>query len=252
MPWHDHVLLGTTDTPVSGPVLDPIPRADEIEYLIDHAVRYFEHRIKASDILSAYAGLHPLAKREGARETASISRDHVVQTSRSGLITVTGGKWTTYRKMAEDTIDAAVQVGGLAARPCITASLRLHGWQESGDGEGILQAYGSDRADVEAIVGEVENGHERLHPDLPYCRGEVHWAARHEMARTVSDVLVRRTPALILNRHAALASAPAVARILQLELGRAAAWADAQVKVLRRQVEACLPAPYGTPPAAAN
>ena len=252
VPWHERVLLGTTDTPVSGPVLAPIPRADEIEYLIDHAARYFERRIEASDILGAYAGLRPLVNRKGARETASISRDHVVQTSRSGLITVTGGKWTTYRKMAEDTIDAAVQVGGLAARPCITASLRLHGWQESGDGEGTLQAYGSDWADVQAVIREVENGHERLHPDLPYCRGEVHWAARHEMARTVSDVLVRRTPALILNRHAALASARAVARILQLELGRNAAWADAQVKALRRQVEACLPAPYGTPPAAAN
>ena len=136
VPWHDRVLLGTTDTPVSGPVLDPIPRADEIEYLIDHAARYFERRIEASDILSAYAGLRPLVKQSSARDTASVSRDHVVQTSESGLITITGGKWTTYRKMAEDTIDAAVQVGGLDARPCITAGLQLHGWQESGGWRG--------------------------------------------------------------------------------------------------------------------
>ena len=252
LPWHNRVLLGTTDTPVSDPVLEPLPRADEIEYLIDHAACYFERRIVPSDILSAYAGLRPLVNPRNARDTATISRDHVVQISKSGLITVTGGKWTTYRKMAEDTIDAAVQVGGLDARPCVTANLRLHGWQESQEDEDTLQAYGSDRAEVEVVMREVEKGQEWLHPDLPYSRGEVYWAARHEMARTVSDVLVRRTPALILHRHAALASAPVVANILAQELGRDEAWVAAQVNAMRQQVEACLPAPYGAQPIASN
>ena len=248
LPWHGRVLLGTTDTPVSVPALEPLPRADEIEYLIEHAARYFERRIAPSDILSAFAGLRPLVSAGNPSDTASISRDHVVLISKSGLITVTGGKWTTYRKMAEDTINTAVQVGGLDARPCVTANLRLHGWQERQEDGEALQVYGSDRADVEAVIREVENGQEWLHPDLPYRRGEVHWAARHEMARTVSDVLVRRTPALLLNRHAALASSPVVAHILAQELGRDEAWAAAQVNAMRQHVDACLPAPYGTQP----
>ena len=248
LPWHGRVLLGTTDTPVSAPALEPLPHTDEIEYLIDHAAHYFERRIAPSDILSAFAGLRPLVNAGNASDTASISRDHVVRISGSGLITVTGGKWTTYRKMAEDVVNAAVRVGGLDARPCVTANLRLHGWQEPREDGETLHAYGSDQADVEAVMREVEHGQERLHPDLPYRRGEVHWAARHEMARTASDVLVRRIPALLLNRHAALASAPAVARILARELGRDEAWTAAQVHAMQQQVAACLPAPYGTPP----
>ncbi len=247
LPWHGRVLLGTTDTPVRDPTPEPLARADEIEYLIDHAAHYFERRIAPSDILSAFAGLRPLVNAGDTSDTASISRDHVVRISESGLITVTGGKWTTYRKMAEDVVNAAVRVGGLDTRPCVTADLRLHGWQEPREDGDTLQAYGSDQADVEAVMREVENGRERLHPDVPYRRGEVHWAARHEMARTVSDVLVRRIPALLLNRHAALASAPAVARILAQELGRDETWAAAQVQAMRQQVVACLPAPYGAP-----
>ena len=245
IPWHGRVLLGTTDTPVGAPTLEPLPRADEIEYLIDHAAQYFERRITQHDILSSFAGLRPLVGASDASDTASISRDHIVRISKSGLVTVTGGKWTTYRKMAQDTIDIAIQVGGLEARPCTTANLRLQGWQQRSENGDALHVYGSDRGDVEAVMREVAGGHERLHPDLPYYRGEVHWAARHEMARTVGDVLVRRTPALFLNGRAALSCAPAVAYILAQELGRGAAWAAAQVDTMREYVEASLPAPYG-------
>ena len=167
IPWHGRVLLGTTDTPVSDPVLEPMPLADEIEYLIDHAARYFERRIAPSDILSAYAGLRPLVNKRDVRDTADISREHVIRISKAGLITVTGGKWTTYRKMAESTIDTAVQVGGLTARPCITANLRLHGWQDSRESGDSLQVYGSDRPDVEAIIREVEHGHNVCIPICP-------------------------------------------------------------------------------------
>lgn len=248
LPWHERVLLGTTDTPVSDPRLEPLPRDDEIEYLINHAAHYFERRIAPSDILGAFAGLRPLVNAGNAHDTASISRDHVVRVSKSGLITVTGGKWTTYRKIAEDTINTAVQVGGLDARPCITANLRLHGWQEPQEDGEPLQVYGSDQKDVEAVMREVENGQQWLHYDLPYSRGEVHWTARHEMARTVSDVLVRRIPALYMNRQVALTSAPLVARILAQELGRDEAWMAAQVNSMRQQAKACLPAQYGTQP----
>lgn len=247
LPWRNRVLLGTTDTPTERPALEPIPRADEISYLIDHAALYFERQLRPEDILGAFAGLRPLVDEAGAGETASISREHVVSISSSGLITVAGGKWTTYRRIAEDAIDTAIAVGGLGARPCVTARLRLHGWQERQGQAGPLGVYGADLPGVESVIREVETGHEWLHPDLPYCRGEVHWAARREMARTVSDVLVRRIPALYLNRHAALAAAPAVAGILARELGRDSAWEAEQVEAMRRQVEACLPAPYGSP-----
>ena len=248
LPWHERVLLGTTDTPVSDPSLESVPSDDEIEYLIDHAAHYFQRRIDPSDILSAFAGLRPLVNAGNAQDTASVSRDHVVRISKSGLVTVTGGKWTTYRKIAEDTINTAIQVGGLDSRPCITTDLRLHGWQEPHEEGGPLQVYGADQKNVEAVMQEVDCGHERLHPDLPYSRGEVHWAVRHEMARTVSDVLVRRIPALYMNRHVALTSAPLVAGILAQELGRDESWTAAQISSMIRQAEACLPAQYGSRP----
>ena len=247
LPWRSRVLIGTTDTPTEEPAAEPIPRADEIGYLIDHAALYLERKLKPEDILGAFAGLRPLVNEAGARETASISREHVVSISKSGLITVAGGKWTTYRQIAEDAIDKAIAIGGLGVRSCVTAGLRLHGWQKRQGHSGPLSVYGADLPSVESVLREVEKGREWLHPDLPYCRGEVHWAARQEMARTVSDVLVRRMPALYLNRNAALSAAPDVASILAQELGRDAAWKAQQVETMRQQVGACLPAPYGKP-----
>ena len=245
VPWLGRVLLGTTDTPVSESVLEPLPRLGEIEYLINHAAKYLKRRITPSDVQGAYAGLRPLVRKEKEQNTAATSRDHIVRIAKSGLVTVTGGKWTTYRTMAEAAINTAARVGGLDARPCITANLQLHGWQLPADDGEILQRYGSDRSFVEAVIGDVDNGRDRLHPDLPYLRGEVHWAVRQEMARTVSDVLVRRIPILILNRKAAVDCAPVVAQIVAEELGRDLAWVEAQIDAMSRQAEACLPAPYG-------
>lgn len=257
IPWHDRVLLGTTDTPVDAATLHPRPLTEEIEYLLDHAARYFEQPIGLSDILGAYAGLRPLVSQRSTGSTAAISRDHVVRVSNSGLITVTGGKWTTYRKMAKDTVDAVVSVGGLDTRPCVTSDLRLHGWMECGEDKSPLRVYGSDRSGVEAVTAGVKNGRERLHPELVYTRGEVHWAVRYEMARTASDVLARRMPVLHLNRHAAIAAAPVVADILADELGRDDAWTAAQINSVREQAESSLPEQFqsqlsDSPPRAAT
>ncbi|MDE2730260.1 MAG: glycerol-3-phosphate dehydrogenase/oxidase [Bacteroidota bacterium] len=248
VPWLGRVLLGTTDTPVHETVLEPFPGLAEIEYLINHAAGYLERRITPSDVQGAYAGLRPLVRKSDDQDTAAIARDHVVRISKSGLITVAGGKWTTYRRMAEAAINTATQVGGLEVRPCITKNLPLHGWQPPADEGKTLHRYGSDRSQVEAVIGDVNNGEVRLHPDLPYLRGEVHWAVRHEMARTVSDVLVRRIPLLILHHKAALACTPVVARILAKELGRDEAWIEAQIEAMDRLAAACLPAPYGAQP----
>lgn len=229
VPWHDRVIIGTTDTPLDEISLEPRPFEQEIAFLLSHAGRYLDRPIARRDVLSMFAGLRPLvsADRDDG-DTASLSRDHVLRISKSGLITITGGKWTTYRRMAEDTVDRAAEVGGLDIRPCITKELRLHGWTVEGDPASPFAIYGADAADVERIVESTEHDSERVHPRLPVRIGEVRWAARREMARTVEDVLARRTRALLLDARASAAAAGTVASILAEELRKNAFWADAE------------------------
>jgi glycerol-3-phosphate dehydrogenase len=163
-----------------------------------------------------------------------MSREHAVVISPSGLVTIVGGKWTTYRKMAQDTVDDAVVVGGLPERPCVTEHLPLHGCLGGDDpalpAAGHMQMYGSDAAAVEAFLDEDPARRGLLHPRLPYHSGQITWAARYEMARTLEDALARRTRALLLDARASIAAAPRAAALLADELGRDRAWADAQVK----------------------
>jgi glycerol-3-phosphate dehydrogenase len=160
-----------------------------------------------------------------------LSREHAVVVAESGLVTVTGGKWTTYRVMAKDAVDHAARVAGLAQVPCPTADLRLHGWRETpADSDGSASVYGSDLPDLQKLIEAEPGGADRLAPALPYVAGEVAWAARHEAARTVEDVLARRTRALFLDARAAVAAAPRAAEILARELGRDDAWRDDQVR----------------------
>lgn len=242
VPWHNRLLLGTTDTPVDEVSLDPRPLSEEIDYLLEYAGRYLERAPTRDDVLSTFAGLRPLVGSGDVDDTASISRDHVVRISKSGLITVTGGKWTTYRKMGQDTIDEAIRVGSLDKRPSTTADLRLHGWMKHGLSDDPLDIYGADRPRVEQIIRDVEGGAERLHPDLPHVFGEVVWAVRYEMARTVEDVLSRRTRALLLDAQAAIECAPAVADWMALELGYDGTWKDEQTQEFESLAEEYLPA----------
>ena len=161
--------------------------------------------------------------------TASLSRDHTLLVDSSGLVTIAGGKWTTYRKMGEDTVTAAAQVAGLDERPSVTAGLHIHGWQEGVNPGDPWQVYGSDAPALEQLLAENPAWREALHPALPYCRGEVVWAVRHEWARTVEDVLARRTRSLLLDARASIAAAPAVAELMARELGKDRAWQDTQV-----------------------
>jgi len=227
VPWNGRVVVGTTDTPVDDIALEPRARQDEIDYLLEHAARYLRRDPSPSDVLSVFAGLRPLVRAGDGRSTASISRDHSLFTSESGLVTITGGKWTTYRKMAQDTVDHAALVGGLEERPCRTETLELHGfWADPVNGP--WSAYGSEATDLEQLAAERPELREPLHPDLPHRFAEVVWAARHEMARTVDDMLARRTRSLLLDARASIQAAPAVASLLATELGRDQAWADAQ------------------------
>jgi glycerol-3-phosphate dehydrogenase len=227
VPWHGRTVLGTTDTPVDSIDLEPKPLESEVAFLMAHAARYLTRDPVPSDILSMFAGLRPLVSAAEERGTSSIARDHTLVISTSGLVTITGGKWTTYRKMAEDVIDQAVVIADLPEKPSVTADMRLHASSDDATGEAI-DVYGSDAAALRSMMSEVDRGDELLHERLPYRRAEVVWGVRHEMARTVEDVLSRRTRALILDARAARASAGMVADILAAELQRDQAWVASQ------------------------
>jgi glycerol-3-phosphate dehydrogenase len=229
IPWHEHTLVGTTDTPIEAPSYEPKPLEEEIQFILETAGQYLSRPPKREDILSIYVGIRPLVKAGGTSKTSSLSRDHTVHIDDSGLLTIVGGKWTTYRHMAEDTVNHAITLGDLKDVPCATFNLHVHGYHEHPEELGSLAVYGSDAAKIQALAKAEAGLDKQLHPELPYIAAEVVWAAREEMARTVDDVLARRTRALLLNAKAAIAMAPEVARILAMELKRDDAWAKAQV-----------------------
>jgi glycerol-3-phosphate dehydrogenase len=228
IPWHGATLVGTTDEPVDAKPEEPRAMAQERAFLMQHITRYFHRRPKPEEILSVWSGLRPLVRKGGVK-TAKLSRDHTILVSPSGLITVTGGKWTTYRRMGQDTIDRAQEVARLPRRPSQTVDLKLHGFAlESSAASEWERQYGSDFAALCQISregpGPDSNLDALLHPRLPFRRREAVWAARCEMARTVEDVLARRTRALFLDARAAIEAAPAVAALLAAELKRSEAW----------------------------
>jgi glycerol-3-phosphate dehydrogenase len=233
IPWHGVAVVGTTDTPIREVSLEPRPLRGEVDFILEAANDYLSHPAEPSDILSVFTGIRPLVRAGGGARTAELSRDHTLLIDpTSGLMTVAGGKWTTYRKMAEDVVDRVILLGDLDPRECVTKDLAIHGadgWSEAAAGRrGRLAVYGSDAEAVAALETEGD-GAERLHERLPVTAAEVRWAARNEMARTVDDVLARRTRALLLDARAAVEAAPRVAARLAEELGRDAAWARGQV-----------------------
>ena len=232
IPWHDRVLVGTTDTPIDEPVLEPKPFPEEVDFLLEHTARYLTEDPVRTDVCSVFVGIRPLAVAVSEAtdgDTAKISREHTLHVSNSGLLTVAGGKWTTYRKMAEDAVDHGAMLGDLEPRGCVTEELNIHGHHPNADRFGDLRWYGSDAPEVEELMESVTGGRERLHENLPVRLGEVVWAARKEMARTVEDVLARRSRSLLLDARAAVEVAPRVAEVLAGELGRSTEWQAAQV-----------------------
>jgi glycerol-3-phosphate dehydrogenase len=229
IPWRGHTLIGTTDTPIAAPILDPRPLEEEVQFLLQTAGRYLRQPPTRQDVLSVFTGIRPLVSARQTRVTAALSRDHTIDVDASGLVTTTGGKWTTYRRMAEDTVDRAASVGALPQRPNVTASLRVHGFDQEAARHGPLATYGADALAIAALSSRDPSLRESLHRDLPVTAAEVVWAARHEMARTVEDMLARRVRALFLNARAAVEMAPRVAAILAGELGHDEAWQRAQI-----------------------
>lgn len=218
IPWHGHTLVGTTDTPVPAAVLEPVAMDQEIQFILATAGQYLAKAPTREDVLSVFAGIRPLVRAPGVASTAALARDHVIHIDRSGLVTICGGKWTTYRHMAEDCVDQAATLAQLPEQPCVTHHLHVHGFHEAAKQFGDLAVYGSDAPEIHKLIAADNRLGEPLHPALPYMKAEVIWAARQEMARTVEDILARRTRALFLNARAALEMAPGVSELMASEL----------------------------------
>ena len=233
IPWHDAVVVGTTDEGVPRASLEPHAMEIETAFLSHHIELYFGRKPKDAEVLSMWSGLRPLVRKQGAKGTAALSREHTVLVSPSKLVSVTGGKWTTYRRMGEDAVNIAAKATGLPNAPSTTQNLRLYGWSEAAaaasDAEHELAVYGSQQAAIDALAAASPNLATQLHPRLPYRLAEVTWAVRQEMARTVEDVLARRTRALFLDARAAIDAAPTVAACLAAELGRDESWQRSQI-----------------------
>lgn len=228
IPWREKVIVGTTDTPVDGLSEEPVAMEAEINFLLKHFNLYHQTQVQRSDVLSVFAGLRPLVKRSGIKNTAALSRDHTLIVSPSGMITITGGKWTTWRKMAEDAVNKAAATAGLGKRTCVTKELRIHGYTETNDKD-HLRFYGSDAAAIKELLKE-PGMNVLLHPGYPFTMAEVAWAVRQEMAQTVEDVLSRRVRLLFIDAAAAISAASVVAGLLCKELNHNDEWVAEQVK----------------------
>lgn len=233
VPWHNHILVGTTDTEIPEPLLEPKPLKEEVEFLLHHAGKYLEKTPKKEDILSMFAGIRPLVKPDKDESTSAISRDHTIIVSESKLISISGGKWTTYRKMAEDVIDKTIEVGDLEKVSCSTESLHLHGYLENVETVDSWSTYGEDAKFLAELAQQNPHLDKPLHPDLSYLVVEVLWAVREEMAQKLEDVLARRTRALFLNVKASLEIAPYVAEIMKNELGKNDDWKEKELSEFR-------------------
>ena len=230
IPWHGHTLVGTTDTPISTPTLEPVAMDQEVEFILHTASLYLAKKPTRGDVLSVFTGIRPLVRSGESGNTAALSRDHTIRIENSGLVTICGGKWTTYRRMAEDCVNQAATLARLPERPCVTHGLAIHGFEAPSDQPGPLSGYGSDAAGLRSLMRDDPALAEPLHSSLPYTGAEIVWAAREEMAVTVEDALARRTRALFLNARAALEMAPRVADLMARELGRDEEWKTEQLR----------------------
>lgn len=231
VPWHGKVVLGTTDTPLDEETLEPRALDSEVDFILDQAGQYLEQKPTRADVLAVFAGLRPLAAPTDAdgKKTKEISRNHKIYRSPSGLLTITGGKWTTYREMAEDAINIGMEMAGLPRKECVTKHLKVHGYAKPTGDTSWNYVYGSDAARIRQLEQECPEYAAPLHPGYTFTGAHVAWAVREEMAETVEDVLARRVRALFLDARAAMAMAPKVAAIMAREAGKTEEWQRQQV-----------------------
>lgn len=230
IPWHDHTLVGTTDFALPETPREPRAEEEEIQFMLETAGLYLHKKPTRADILSTFAGVRPLVRAGGGKNTSALSRDHTIHIDPSGLLSVTGGKWTTYRNMAEDCVNQAAILGDLPEVDCKTKGLHIHGYLSQAEKWGHLSVYGSDAEKIQALLTENPAWQAKLDEALPFIEAEVIWAVRHEMARHLEDVLSRRLRALVLHAAAARRMAPRVAQLMAEELGKDESWQAAQLQ----------------------
>jgi len=245
VPWHNKIIVGTTDTPVAfsnsdvvetshalslsrTKMIEPVAMKEEIEFVMQHIHRYLKKDLSYNDIRSVFAGLRPLVK-SNSKITSAISRDHHISVSDSELISITGGKWTTYRKMAEDVMEIAIHKAGMSEKECLTKNLHIHGYKDENDYSAPLYYYGADETGIKELIKEDKSMEELIHPSLPYIKAEIKWAVQNEMCMTVEDALARRTRALLLDAKAATESAELVANLISKELNKSGEWIKNQI-----------------------
>lgn len=230
VPWHNKVIVGTTDTPVKKESLEPIALEDEIGFILNTATRYLTKAPKRSDVLSVFAGLRPLAApSEDGNKTKEISRSHKIFSSDSGLLTIVGGKWTTFRKMGEDLVDKAERNQQWKHIATKTKNLKIHGYKKDVDLNNPLYFYGSDEEPLLKLSKE-KGWNATLSNSLGVIEGQVVWAVQNEMALNVEDFLARRTRCQLLDAKESVRMAPRVAEIMASELGKDSEWQAKQVE----------------------
>lgn len=234
IPWHNRALVGTTDILTEEVPLEPKAEQEEIDFLLAHTARYLKRDPQKKDVKSVFAGIRPLAYAGNEKNTSAISREHVVHVSASGLLTLAGGKWTTYRKMAEDTVDQAILIAGLEAKTSVTKELNIHGFHRHSEQFGALRDYGSDALEIQKLSDEKPELAEYLCEDPDIIKAEVVWAVEHEMARTVEDFLSRRRRLLLLDAAKSVEIASEVARLMAEVLQKNADWIQHQVAAYRQ------------------
>jgi glycerol-3-phosphate dehydrogenase len=229
IPWYNKIVVGTTDSPVPTASLEPIPSNKEIDFILDTASMYLNIKPTRQDVESVFAGLRPLAaQKEESMQTKEISRNYKIINSSSGLFTIVGGKWTTYRRMGENMVDRIESKLNWEKTKSITTTLRIHGWRVNSNTNDALAFYGSDEERIRELIGS--SPHEWISKTLPIHKAQIKWAVEHEMARSVEDVLARRTRALLLNARESLRISATVAQVMAEALRRDQQWIDQQLK----------------------
>ena len=229
LPWHGKVVIGTTDTALNVISEEPVALEEEIEFILLHFNEYATSKISREDVLSVFAGLRPLVKTSNQTSTSLASRDHTIIVSKSNLITITGGKWTTYRKMAKDAVNNAAFVAKLPIVKCSTRNLKLHGYTRALQYGDSFSVYGADAEIIKSMIQSDASLSQRVHPKYDYCIAEIMFSVRHEMAMTVEDILARRTRLLLLDAQAAIDAAPLVARVMMPLLEENELWKEEQL-----------------------
>jgi glycerol-3-phosphate dehydrogenase len=232
VPWHNRLILGTTDTPVKDFVLEPVAIEEEVDFILETAGRYLVRKPQREDVLSVFAGLRPLAapkKQSDEMKTKEISRSHKLLAANSDLITITGGKWTTYRIMAEEAVNLAIRRKGIKFRPCVTKKMKIHGYKKTKDRSNWMYVYGSDIQGILNLEKENPAHAEKLDKDFDFTVSQVIWAVRNEMAMTLDDVLARRVRLLSLDARKSIEIAGKVADIMAKELGVGEEWVQKQI-----------------------